>query len=42
LLAKRLEQGRFRLPEVKENQSTIEVDRALLTMIMIDNLSLKI
>ncbi len=33
LLAKRLEQGRFRLPEVKENQSTIEVDRALLTMI---------
>lgn len=33
LLAKRLEQGRFRLPSTQEGSDTIEVDRALLAMI---------
>jgi len=33
LLAKRLEQGRFRLPEVHEGATIMEVDRVLLAMI---------
>lgn len=33
LLAKRLEQGRFRLPEIHDNASIMEVDRVLLAMI---------
>jgi len=33
LLAKRLEQGRFRLPEIHDSATTMEVDRVLLAMI---------
>jgi transposase len=33
LLAKRLELGRFRLPEFQDGSTTMEVDRVLLAMI---------